>query len=83
MNHVIVVPKHVEPMPSEDGQLTETCKGSKYIQIESHWMLLTIIILYNLCLSNYNTVSVISQTRNQHDAVLATCFVPVSCLAYS
>jgi hypothetical protein len=48
MNHVIVVPKHVEPTPSEDGQLTETRKGSKYIQIESHWMVLTIIILYNL-----------------------------------
>jgi hypothetical protein len=32
-------------MPSEDGQLTETCKGSKYIQIESPWTVLTIIIL--------------------------------------
>jgi hypothetical protein len=45
MNHVIVVPKHADLMPSEDGQLTETCKGSKYIQIESYWMVLTIIIL--------------------------------------
>jgi hypothetical protein len=45
MNHVIVVPKHVDPMPSEDGQLTETCKGSKYPQIESHWTVLTIIII--------------------------------------
>jgi hypothetical protein len=24
-------------MPSESGQLTETCKGDKYLQIESHW----------------------------------------------
>jgi hypothetical protein len=47
MNHVILVPKHVDLMPSVDGQLNETCKGSKYIQIESHWMVLPIII-YNL-----------------------------------
>jgi hypothetical protein len=33
MNHVIVVPKHVDIKPSEDGQLTETSKGSKYIQL--------------------------------------------------
>jgi hypothetical protein len=26
-NHVIVVPKHVDIKPSEDGQLTKTCKG--------------------------------------------------------
>jgi hypothetical protein len=45
MNHVIVIHKHIDLMPSEDGQLTETCKGSKYMQIESHWMVLTIIIL--------------------------------------
>jgi hypothetical protein len=32
-------------MPSDDGQLTETCKGSKHIQIESQWTVLTIIIL--------------------------------------
>jgi hypothetical protein len=44
MNHVIVVPKHVDRMPSEDGQLTETCKGSKYIQIELHWTVLIIIL---------------------------------------
>jgi hypothetical protein len=37
--------KHVDLMSSEDGQLTETCKGSKYIQIESHWTVFTIIIL--------------------------------------
>jgi hypothetical protein len=37
--------EHVDLMPSEDGQVTETCKGSKYLQIKSHWMLLTIIIL--------------------------------------
>jgi hypothetical protein len=35
-------------VPSEEGQLTETCKGSKYIQIELHWTVLTIIIPYNL-----------------------------------
>jgi hypothetical protein len=39
-----VVSEHVD-MPSEDGQLPETCKGIKYLQIESHWMVLTIIIL--------------------------------------
>jgi hypothetical protein len=27
-----------------DGQLTETCKGSKYLQVESHWTVLTIIL---------------------------------------
>jgi hypothetical protein len=32
-------------MPSEDGQPTETCKGNKYLQIESHWTVLTIVIL--------------------------------------
>jgi hypothetical protein len=31
-------------MPSEGGQLTETRKGNKYLQIESHWMVLTIIL---------------------------------------
>jgi hypothetical protein len=30
-------------MPSEDGQLTEICKGHKYLQTESYWMALTII----------------------------------------
>jgi hypothetical protein len=46
MNFVIVVSDHVDLMPSEDGQLTETCKGNKYsyLQIESHWMVLTIIL---------------------------------------
>jgi hypothetical protein len=33
MNFVIVVPEHVDRMPSEDGQLTETCKGNDYLQI--------------------------------------------------
>jgi hypothetical protein len=41
MNFVIV---GSDLMPSEDGQLTETCKGNKYLQIESHWMVLTIIL---------------------------------------
>jgi hypothetical protein len=31
-------------MRSEDGQLTETCNGNKYLQIESHWTVLTIIL---------------------------------------
>jgi hypothetical protein len=31
-------------MPSEDGQLTETRKGNEYLQIESHWAVLTIIL---------------------------------------
>jgi hypothetical protein len=45
MSFVIVVPKHVDLIPSEDGhKLTETCKGSKYLQIESHWTVLTIIL---------------------------------------
>jgi hypothetical protein len=42
MNFVIVVPEHVDLMPSEDGQLTETCTGNIYLQIESHWTVLTI-----------------------------------------
>jgi hypothetical protein len=41
---VIVVSDHVDLMPSEDGQLTETCKGNKYLQIESHWTVLTVIL---------------------------------------
>jgi hypothetical protein len=44
MNFVTVVPEHVDLMTSEDGQLTETCKGNKYLQIESQWMVLTIIL---------------------------------------
>jgi hypothetical protein len=31
MNHLIVVPKHVDIKPSEDCQLTKTFKSSKYI----------------------------------------------------
>jgi hypothetical protein len=44
MNFVIVVPEHVDLMPSEDGQVTETSKGNKYLQIESHWTVLIIIL---------------------------------------
>jgi hypothetical protein len=44
MNFVIVVSEHVDLMPSEDGQLTEICNGNKYLQMESHWMVLTIIL---------------------------------------
>jgi hypothetical protein len=44
MNFVIVVPERVDLMSSEVGQLTETCKGNKYLQIESHWTVLTIIL---------------------------------------
>jgi hypothetical protein len=36
MNHVKVVSDYDDPMPSEDGQLTETCKANKYIYTESH-----------------------------------------------
>jgi hypothetical protein len=43
-NFVIVVSEHIDLMPSEDGQLAETYKGNKYLQIESHWMVLTIIM---------------------------------------
>jgi hypothetical protein len=43
MNFVIEVTKHVDLMPS-DGQLTKTCKGNKYLQTESHWTVLTIIL---------------------------------------
>jgi hypothetical protein len=43
MNFVIVVPEHVDLMPSEDGQLTETCEDDKYLQVESHWTVLTIL----------------------------------------
>jgi hypothetical protein len=31
------VSEHVDLTPSEDVQLTETCKGNKYPQIEWHW----------------------------------------------
>jgi hypothetical protein len=44
MSFVIVLPKHVDLMPSEDGQLTETCKGNKQLQIESHWTVLPITL---------------------------------------
>jgi hypothetical protein len=44
MKFVIVVPGHVYLMSSEDGQLTERCKGNKYLQTESHWTVLTIIL---------------------------------------
>jgi hypothetical protein len=30
-NFVVVDPEHVDHMPSEDDQLTETCKGNKYL----------------------------------------------------
>jgi hypothetical protein len=33
---VIVFSDHVELMPSKEDPLTETCKGNKYLQIESH-----------------------------------------------
>jgi hypothetical protein len=41
---IIVFSDHVDLMPSEDGQLTEACKGNEYLQIELHWTVLTIII---------------------------------------
>jgi hypothetical protein len=44
MKFVIAVSEHVDLMPSEDGQLTETCKSNKYPQIESHW---TVLIINN------------------------------------
>jgi hypothetical protein len=44
MNFVVVLSEHVDLKPSEDGQLTKTCKGNKYLQIESHYMVLTIIL---------------------------------------
>jgi hypothetical protein len=36
MNFVKVVFEYVDLMPFEDGQVTETCKGNKYLQIQSH-----------------------------------------------
>jgi hypothetical protein len=39
-----IVPEHADIMPSEDGQLTEICKGNKYPQIEPHWTVLKIIL---------------------------------------
>jgi hypothetical protein len=44
MNFVTVVSEHVDLVPSEDGQLTETYKG--YVQIDSHWRALTIILQF-------------------------------------
>jgi hypothetical protein len=46
-------------MLSEDGQLTETCKGSKCIQIGLHWTVLKIIILKyncNACIFNLRSL---------------------------
>jgi hypothetical protein len=42
-----VVSEHVDLVLS-DSQLTETCKGNKYLQTESHWMVLTIILQFSL-----------------------------------
>jgi hypothetical protein len=39
-----VVSDHVDLMPFEDGELTESYKGNKYLQIESHWTVLTVIL---------------------------------------
>jgi hypothetical protein len=36
--------ENVDLMPSEDGQLTTKCKGNKYLQNESHWTVLKIIL---------------------------------------
>jgi hypothetical protein len=36
--------KHVDIKSSEDGELTETCKGSKYIRIETRGTELVIIL---------------------------------------
>jgi hypothetical protein len=44
MNFVIAVPEHVDLMPSADGQLTKTCEGNKYLQTESQWTVLIIIL---------------------------------------
>jgi hypothetical protein len=44
MNSVVAVSEHVDLMPSEDGHPTKTYKGNKYLQIESHWTVLTIIL---------------------------------------
>jgi hypothetical protein len=34
----------VDLMPPEAGQLTEICQGNKYLQIESYWTVLAIIL---------------------------------------
>jgi hypothetical protein len=44
MNHVKVVSDHDDLKPSENGQLNETRKGNKHLQIQSHGTVLTIII---------------------------------------
>jgi hypothetical protein len=44
MNFVILAPERADLVLSEDGQLTKTCKGNKYLQIESHWRVLKIIL---------------------------------------
>jgi hypothetical protein len=40
----LVISDHVDLMTSEDGQLIETCKDNKYLQIESQCTVLTIIL---------------------------------------
>jgi hypothetical protein len=44
-NFVIVIPEHADLMPSEDGQLTETCKSNKYIH---NWITLDGVNSYSL-----------------------------------
>jgi hypothetical protein len=44
ITHYISVSPDLFEISSEDGQLTETCKGNKYLQIESLWVVLTVIL---------------------------------------
>jgi hypothetical protein len=45
-------------MPSEDGQLTETCRGNKInIHVESHWTALTIILSSEFVLEQMMLIS--------------------------
>jgi hypothetical protein len=46
MTYVIVIPEHIDLMPSKDGQAMEACKGNKYVQIESDWTALTATLPY-------------------------------------
>jgi hypothetical protein len=57
MNHVIVVPKHVDIKLCEDGQLTETCKG---VKIYTNW-----ITLYDA--NNYYSIIWFTSVTDQNE----------------
>jgi hypothetical protein len=56
-------------MPPEDGQLTETCKGNKYLQIELHRTVLTITEAVSYISNDDVTVCVTDRRRQALDPI--------------